>query len=582
MFLSHRASFVIAFLALLVAFQSMISWKTAMMCLEKLRTTVDETKKADNLIQKTTDTSIQGGGNRQKDVVRFSTSARSCPVVPMEKLAPELHSKQEEDKTLLQWFNGLCNGTYIEMGALDGLRSSNTYVFNQVFHWRGVLIELSPPNYNKLVKNRPNEIATVHAAVCANKGTVHWYKSGATTTSGIWEFTAESYRKQWWKNATFNDTIPIECSPLRDVLEKHAPTHSFFDIFSLDVEGDELEVLQSLDFEKVGFGMIVVENDGHDARKDKAVTTLLEAKGYRYLQRLGNNDIMVNKEFDSIYKNLMFHDKGASVLNESSPTDSHIFLFDASTKSLRSVDMEDLSQYWKSNTTYGDLLKLSSPTNIRPRQALRLQGPRRNATNTRTIILSHAVPKTAGTTVRAAIFKHIRDTCPSAGDAANQSGAFSSISTMQSLMINCTTTTNYALAGHLTFPAINDDDLTFVHTVAFRNYEEWSRSALNQIVKWGGLDKCNVVRDHLSKCDDYRELSHHQYSKVQLERIHRQSLSRNDIVIVYDYKDTTLFQSQVRAQLKLPPLSLKNHNTQHSDEMCHPEVLEMFYKCHEL
>ena len=257
-------------------------------------------EKAGGQLLNTNDTSLKAN-----NVVRFSTSARSCPVVPMEKLAPELHSQQQEDKTLLQWFNGLCNGTYIEMGALDGLRYSNTYMFNQVFHWRGVLIELSPPNYNKLVKNRPNEIATVHAAVCANKGTVHWYKSGATTTSGIWEFTAESYRKQWWKNATFNDTIPIECSPLRDILEKHAPTHSFFDVFTLDVEGAELEVLQSLDFEKVGFGMIVVENDGHDARKDKAVRTLLEANGYRYLQRLGNNDIMVNKEFDSIYMNLV-------------------------------------------------------------------------------------------------------------------------------------------------------------------------------------------------------------------------------------------------------------------------------------
>jgi len=235
----------------------------------------------------------------------FSTLAHLCPAVSMEKLVPDFHSQQKEDATLLQWFNGLCNGTYIEMGALDGFRFSNTFVFNKVFHWHGVLVELSPTNYKNLVKNRPDEIATVHAAVCGKKRTVHWYQSSGNALSGVWEFASDSYRKTWWKDATFEDTVPIECSPLQDILDKHAPHTSFFDIFSLDVEGAEFEVLQSIDFRKVGFGMIVVENDTNNPRKNLAVRGFLQENGYFMLQPLGNNDIMVNKDFGSIYKDLI-------------------------------------------------------------------------------------------------------------------------------------------------------------------------------------------------------------------------------------------------------------------------------------
>jgi len=235
----------------------------------------------------------------------FSTSVRMCPAISPEELIPELHSQQEEDETLLQWFNGVCNGTYIEMGALDGIRYSNTFVFNKMFHWRGILVELSPTNYEKLVKNRQEEIANVNAAVCANRGKVHWYLSRSAATSGIWEFTSESYRTKWWKNATFNDTVPIKCSPLQDILEEVAPEHSFFDIFSLDVVGGEYEVLLSLDFEKVGFGMIVVEYGTKESRKNAVIRTLLETNGYHMVQRLGNSDIMVNNDFGNIYKGLI-------------------------------------------------------------------------------------------------------------------------------------------------------------------------------------------------------------------------------------------------------------------------------------
>ncbi len=51
------------------------------------------------------------------------------------------------------------------MGALDGLKISNTWALEHMLGWRGVHIEASPPSYKDLVTNRPDQI-NVHVAVC--------------------------------------------------------------------------------------------------------------------------------------------------------------------------------------------------------------------------------------------------------------------------------------------------------------------------------------------------------------------------------------------------------------------------------
>jgi hypothetical protein len=235
----------------------------------------------------------------------FASAATRCPVVPMEALQPHLKSQDKEDVRLLGWFNGLCQGTYIEMGGLNGVRFSNTYGFNKGLGWKGLLVEASPANFQQLVTNRPDELATVHAAVCDEKRTVHYYDAKHGFARGIWEFSPPSFREKWWKGATIEQTTPMECMPLRDILEKHVPNQHYFDFFSLDIEGAEFMALQSLDFDQVGFGIIFVEADGHNELKNLAVRTFLESKGYRFMDSSLRSYWFVNEDFGMIYKDLL-------------------------------------------------------------------------------------------------------------------------------------------------------------------------------------------------------------------------------------------------------------------------------------
>ena len=60
-----------------------------------------------------------------------------------------------EDLALLEYFfSEQKEGTFLEMGALDGKTFSNSYAF-EALGWRGVLVEANPESCVKLFENRP-------------------------------------------------------------------------------------------------------------------------------------------------------------------------------------------------------------------------------------------------------------------------------------------------------------------------------------------------------------------------------------------------------------------------------------------
>jgi Methyltransferase FkbM domain len=267
-------------------------------------------------------TTVEAGRPTTKSPFMYQTTAKMCPKANLElpEVMQNLLSQEQEDVALLEWFNGLCGGTYFEMGALDGITFSNSYFFNKVLDWKGLLVELSPLSYAKLVLNRPHELATVHAAVCGDDGprVLHYYDqpwNGAV--SGVWEFAAESFRATWWPGVTLADTTPIDCRPLHDIMDKEIPQtslttadeprHFYFDFMSLDCEGCEFDALQSIDWTRTAFGIMVVESDRHNERKNIAVRSFLEDKGYVFKESRGSlgNNWFYNSQFHSIYHNLL-------------------------------------------------------------------------------------------------------------------------------------------------------------------------------------------------------------------------------------------------------------------------------------
>jgi len=214
----------------------------------------------------------------------------------------------------------MCGGTYVEIGGLDGVTYSNSHVFNRapaLGTWKGVLVELSPINYAKLRTNRPNEIAAINAAVCKAVRVLHIVQDKGAV-SGVWELADPDFRQQWWPNIKDPEGLStVDCKPLATLLDErtvaednavnrdlvHDATHDtyFFDFFSLDVEGAEWSVLQSVDWDRTIFGYIFVEADGHDKKKESNIISFLISKGYVYLGSMNRSNWFVNKDFHLIY-----------------------------------------------------------------------------------------------------------------------------------------------------------------------------------------------------------------------------------------------------------------------------------------
>ena len=57
---------------------------------------------------------------------------------------PSARAQFGEDLLLAEHFGHREQGTYVEVGAHDGVRNSNTYLFEQR-GWSGVLVEPDPP-----------------------------------------------------------------------------------------------------------------------------------------------------------------------------------------------------------------------------------------------------------------------------------------------------------------------------------------------------------------------------------------------------------------------------------------------------
>jgi Methyltransferase FkbM domain len=249
------------------------------------------------------------------DTISFRTTAEACKPANLtdRPVNASLKAQSGEDVILLQWFNGLCNGTYFEMGALNGVTYSNTYFFNRVLHWQGLLVELSPSSYKALKVNRPNELAVVHAAVCNDDDdqptALHFYERDNSAVNGIWEFSTESFRKQWWPGVRLEDTTPINCRSLKDIMANDLPKTdggNYFDFGSLDCEGCEWTALQSIDWQRTAFGILLVEADGHNHRKNLAIRTFLQSKGYIYKDSVERSDWFVHSDFHSIYHHLLY------------------------------------------------------------------------------------------------------------------------------------------------------------------------------------------------------------------------------------------------------------------------------------
>jgi len=181
-------------------------------------------------------------------------------------IKPNYYGQRGDDFLLwLPFLERETQGYFVEVGALDGKRFSNTYSFEEQ-GWTGICIEAHADYIDIIKRNRPNS-QVVFAAVGDETGTVTFYANSRGSLSTLDPTLEERYKKGYGIYFTGFEERQVPMLTLAQILaEANAPKS--IDVLSIDVEGAEMRVLNGMDWEQYQVRVIIIEADGDDVEQE--------------------------------------------------------------------------------------------------------------------------------------------------------------------------------------------------------------------------------------------------------------------------------------------------------------------------
>lgn len=174
----------------------------------------------------------------------------------LNKYTFQSYAQEGEDILLLRTLNPEKNGFYIDIGAHHPVRFSNTYQLYQK-GWSGICVDANPFNMELFKKIRSRDIC-LSVGVSDQPGNLEYFvfNDGALNT-----FSNE--RALELENSTSyrvikKQKVPVET--LSNILSKHLPKHQKIDVLSIDIEGFDLAVLKSNNWNLYSPQTIILED----------------------------------------------------------------------------------------------------------------------------------------------------------------------------------------------------------------------------------------------------------------------------------------------------------------------------------
>lgn len=189
---------------------------------------------------------------------------------------------------------------FVEFGATDGVKLSNTYVLEKYFNWNGILSEPAKVWEKSLLENRNCQIDTRCVYSISNEivefsETLDPNNEFEISSPELSSITKYIENNDWASNIRKKNSIKynVETVSLNDLLsQNNAPYNIGY--LSIDTEGSELLILNSFDFTKHRIEIISVEHN-HNIENRRQINHLLSKNGYviKYDSIFGPDDIYV-------------------------------------------------------------------------------------------------------------------------------------------------------------------------------------------------------------------------------------------------------------------------------------------------
>jgi FkbM family methyltransferase len=253
----------------------------------------------------------------------------------------EYYSQLGQDRFIDEYYNQKENGVFLDIGAHDGKTLSNTYFLEKTRNWRGICVEAQPVLFEDLNKNRSS--TNLNCAISNYNGEIEFtFVDGyANMLSGISDDYNDSHKNRITNEVERHggsiNKIIVKARTLQDVLDEY----NIYDIdfCSIDTEGSEFRIVQSIDFTKTNIKVFIIENN----YQDTIIKDFLEKNGYYLHSKIQWDDVFVKKQEEEIIK--VSHDAGFfSVCNINL---LHVLNYYNSNKKFCKLDTSDQWNWYK-------------------------------------------------------------------------------------------------------------------------------------------------------------------------------------------------------------------------------------------
>lgn len=205
------------------------------------------------------------------------------------------YSQEGEDQILKRIFGKKNNGYYVDIGAHHPKRFSNTYIF-YLKGWNGINIDPLPGTKALFDKERPRDI-NLEIGVSQDMKELTYFSFNEPALNTFDKLEAD--KKNGLHNFYIQEEIKLKTFPLSYILNKYLKSDQIIDFMTIDVEGLDLAVLKSNDWERFKPKMILAEELRMDIEKiiEKSdIYSFLTSKGYSLYYRTMNTSFYKLKE----------------------------------------------------------------------------------------------------------------------------------------------------------------------------------------------------------------------------------------------------------------------------------------------
>lgn len=209
------------------------------------------------------------------------------------------HATNCED-LMVSFYTGKEKGFYVDIGALDPVKYSNTYLL-YMEGWRGINIEPRKDCMERFLRYRQDDI-NLNIGIDVDEKVLKYYSFEEPAYNTILKERAEHVIYEGYSRLI--EEYEIYVSPLSSIFSEYLPKNQQIDFLAIDVEGYEYNVLLSNDWtlyrpKFIAMESLISKGYGYDMnclKKDRAVNFLLE-NGYAVVGKIRNKLFFLDKSY---------------------------------------------------------------------------------------------------------------------------------------------------------------------------------------------------------------------------------------------------------------------------------------------